>query len=142
MGIVIHKQPQGNVRKPGLEGRQQIGHQRQPPEGDPHAEEPLLFQRRDAGRRRVLDFHHRPGRLEIYLPRLRGHQTRFFPEEQGRSQLAFQLQKVLAQGGLGDEQLLRRVGHALLPGDLQNILWVLDVHPFLLLSTKNVHRFC
>ena len=130
MGIVVYKQPQRDIRKPGLEGRQQLGHQRQPPEGDPHAEESLLFQRRDAGRRRVLDFHHRPGRLEIHLPRLRGHQSRFFPEEQRCSQFAFQLQKVLAQGGLGDEQLLRRVGHALLPGNLQNILRVLDVHPF------------
>ena len=64
------------------------------------------------------------------MPRLRRHQAAFFPGKQRGPQLVFQLQKILAQGGLGDKQLLRRVGHALLPGDLQNILRVLDVHPF------------
>ena len=111
-----------------LEGGQAVGHQIQPPGGASDPDAALVFQRGDAVRRRVLDPHDIRRRLQIDTPGIGGCQSVFVPDEQRRVQLRFQLQKVLAEGGLGDEQLLRRPGDGLLPGNLQNVLRVFDIH--------------
>ena len=111
-------------------GREGVHHQIQPPGGTAQADAALVLQRRDAGLGRVLNLHHGLGRLDVDLSGTGGHQPVLLPDEQGRIQLALQLQKVLAQRGLGDEQLLGGPGHALLSGDLQNIFRVFDIHRF------------
>ena len=96
--------------------------------GDAHGDVPPMIQGGDVLAELLFDAQHLFCGLGVELPRGSEDQLAPGPEKQGRPQLLFQAGQVLAEGGLGDIELLRGPGHVPLLGDGENVCQISGVH--------------
>ena len=68
------------------------------------------------------------GPLEQHLPAVGQGKATPLPVEQGLAQLLLDIADHLADGGLGDEQLLRGAGEALLPNQFDKVAQGANIH--------------